>query len=89
MKPNGFAVVEWNRPNGRNELEAINVKKLAVKGSVRAGAIAEMQYNGEIWSGKILSLHGKTGLSELSCYEHVLVYLSGLSQDHIRKKKTC
>lgn len=36
MKPNGLAVVEWNRPNGRNELEAINVKKLAVKGSVRA-----------------------------------------------------
>ena len=53
MKPNSFAVVEWNRPNGRSELEAIIVKKLAVKESVRAGAIAEMQYDGEIWRGKI------------------------------------
>lgn len=52
MKPNSFAVVEWNRPNGRSELEAIIVK-LAVKESVRAGAIAEMQYDGEIWRGKI------------------------------------
>lgn len=79
MKPNGFAVVEWNRPNGRSELEAIIVKKLAVKESVRAGAIAEMQYDGEIWRGKILSLHGKTNSSsDLSCHEHVLVHLSEL-----------
>jgi len=68
-KPNGFALVEWNRPNGRRELEATSVKRVVVKGSVEAGAMAEMQYKGEIWSGKILSLHGKC---------NVLVNLSGL-----------
>ena len=62
-------MVEWNRPNGRNELEATSVKRVVVKGSVEAGALAEMQYKGEIWSGKILSLHGKC---------NVLVNLSGL-----------
>jgi len=45
------------------------VKRVVVKGSVEAGALAEMQYKGEIWSGKILSLHGKC---------NVLVNLSGL-----------
>ena len=69
-------MVEWNRPNGRSELEATSVKRVVVKGSVEAGAMAEMQYKGEIWSGKILSLHGKC---KCSCKSLRTV-------NHVRKK---
>ena len=60
VRPNHFAVVKWNRPNGQ-QIEAISVKKLAVdKGQADVGANVKMQYNGEIWQGQILSLHAKT-----------------------------
>lgn len=59
VRPNDFVVVEWNRPHGQ-QIKAVSVKKLAVDGGqADVGANVKMQYNGEIWQGQILSLHGK------------------------------
>lgn len=54
--------MEWERPYGQSEVEAITMKSLVLQGEPGVGAAAQMQYRGEIWNGQILSLHGKTTL---------------------------
>lgn len=59
-----FSVVAWSTANGQ-QLEAIAVKKLAVgSDDPVVGTNVQMQYNGQIWKGQIMSLHGKLSLLE-------------------------
>ncbi|KAJ7318642.1 hypothetical protein OS493_037648 [Desmophyllum pertusum] len=52
-----FSVVAWSTANGQ-QLEAIAVKKLAVgSDDPVVGSNVQMQYNGQIWKGQIMSLH--------------------------------
>ena len=51
-------MVEWARPNGGQEVEAITIKKLVIEGEAGVRVAVQMQYRGEIWKGQILSLHG-------------------------------
>ena len=54
--------MDWARPNGGQEVEAITIKKLVIEGAAGVRAAVQMQCRGEIWRGEILSLHGKTTL---------------------------
>lgn len=58
-----YSVVGWSK-KGRevlpNELvEVVSLKSLIVDGVPQTEAKVSMQYQNELWTGKILSLHGK------------------------------
>lgn len=56
-------VVGWAKKgeeNLENELvEAIQVKKLIVKGVAEVGIEVSLQFKNELWTGEILSLHSE------------------------------
>jgi len=62
-KSASHVVVAWKKKGEEaleNELvEAISVKKLIFKGSAQVGTEVSMQYKNDLWTGKIISVHGK------------------------------
>ena len=62
-KSASHVVVAWKKKGEEafeNELvEAISVKKLIFKGSAQVRTEVSMQYKNDLWTGEILSVHGK------------------------------
>ena len=58
-----FAVVTWKRkgssPLPTEQVEVLKLQKLVVEGEVGVGSDCAMQYQQQMWYGKIHSLHGK------------------------------
>jgi len=70
-KSASHVVVAWKKKGEEafeNELEeAISVKKLIFKGSAQVGTEVSMQYKNDLWTGKILSVHGKFSIISYDC----------------------
>jgi len=70
-KSASHVVVAWKKKGEEafeNELEeAISVKKLIFKGSAQVGTEVSIQYKNDLWTGKILSVHGSKGEADKNC----------------------
>ena len=59
-----FAVVLWYRRGSTalqvEEIEVLNIQKIIIEGSAAPDSECKMQYQQEMWCGKIRSLHGKS-----------------------------
>lgn len=58
-----YGVISWMEKSEetlQNELvEVVALKSLILKGPPQVGGDVSLQYKNELWTGKILSLHGK------------------------------